>query len=94
MVSAPGAPEITPARMRKLTAHAAALNTYPEAALDALLDQPPLPRRNSKRRWTPEELKQVANLKNSPRSLARELGRTPTAISNKRNEMQAANREN
>lgn len=68
---------------RLLARHAAARNTTPALALQALLESSPPQRRP----WTPEELAYLRDPRNSPRDIARITGRSATAISVRRNQL-------
>lgn len=80
-------PTLTRDQYRKLTKHAAALDTTPEDALNTLLDLPPLSGNPVRKPWEPWELELLANPANSPRTLARRTGRTRASISNKRHKI-------
>lgn len=77
---------LTSEQERRLTQHAAASNSTPSEALDALLSLPPL-RQGPRRRWTPEELVFLRNPKNTPRDLAKLLNRTEASISARRTQL-------
>lgn len=75
--------DLTPEQERRLTQHAAARNlTLPEA-LQALLDTSP----PQHRPWTEAELEMLRNSKNKPRDIARQTGRTVTAVSVRRHKL-------
>lgn len=83
----PAAPDWTRERTILLTQHAAASNTTPDEALDALLALPPLRTQGPRRRWTEQELILLRNPRNKPRDIARQLGRTEASVSARRSQL-------
>jgi hypothetical protein len=80
------APEWTRPRLISLAKHAAASDTTPDEALDALLALPPLDI-GSRRRWTEAELALLRNPRNRPTDIARQTNRTTAAVSARRTQL-------